>query len=192
MLRTETEAGSRRPPETPRSTSTDLALIASFAALIAVLGIVPPIAVGLPVPITLQTMGVMLAGLILGPRRGALAVVVLLALVAVGLPLLSGGRGGLGVFAGPSAGYLVGFVLGAYVTGWVREHLETRLPFPLAAFTAAVVGGIGAVYLVGIPVLVWRTGADPVAGLVFLPGDLIKAVLATLVAVGVRRALPDR
>ena len=191
MLRTETEAGSGRRPATSRSTSADLARVAAFAALIAVLGIVPPIVVGLPVPITLQTMGVMLAGLILGPRRGALAVVILLALVAVGLPLLSGGRGGLGVFAGPSAGYLLGFVLGAYVTGWVRERLETRVPFPLAAFTAAVVGGIGAVYLVGIPVLTWRTGADPLAGLVFLPGDLVKAVLATLVAVGVRRALPD-
>ena len=191
MLRTETEAGSGRRPATSRSTSADLARVAALAALIAVLGIVPPIVVGLPVPITLQTMGVMLAGLILGPRRGALAVVILLALVAVGLPLLSGGRGGLGVFAGPSAGYLLGFVLGAYVTGWVRERLETRVPFPLAAFTAAVVGGIGAVYLVGIPVLTWRTGADPLAGLVFLPGDLVKAVLATLVAVGVRRALPD-
>lgn len=192
MLRTETPTGSRRDAVTTRSTSADLALIASFAALIAVLGIVPPVAVGLPVPVTLQTMGVMLAGLILGPRRGALAVIVLLALVAVGFPLLSGGRGGLGVFAGPSAGYLVGFVLGAYVTGWVREHLETRLPFAAAALIAAVVGGIGAVYLVGIPVLMWRTGADPVAALVFLPGDLVKAVLATLVAVGVRRALPDR
>lgn len=174
------------------STSTDLALIASFAALIGVLGIVPPIMVGLPVPITLQTMGVMLAGLILGARRGALAVLVFLALVAVGLPLLSGGRGGLGVFAGPSAGYLVGFVLGAYVTGWVMERLANRVHLVAAALTAAVVGGIAAVYLFGIPVLVWRTGADPLASLVFLPGDLLKAALATAVAVGVRRALPQR
>lgn len=176
----------------PRSTSTDLALIACFAALIAVLGIVPPIAVGLPVPITLQTMGVMLAGLVLGARRGALSVLVLLVLVAVGLPLLSGGRGGLGVFAGPSAGYLVGFVLGAYVTGWVRERLEGKVPLVGASLTAAVVGGIGAVYLVGVPVLLWRTGAHPLASFAFLPGDLIKAGLATVVAVGVRRALPDR
>ena len=175
-----------------RSTSSDLALIACFAALIAVLGLVPPVAVGLPVPITLQTMGVMLAGLILGARRGALSVLVLLVLVAVGLPLLSGGRGGLGVFAGPSAGYLVGFVLGAYVTGWIRERLEGKVPLLGAALTAAVVGGIGAVYLIGVPVLVWRTGADPLASLVFLPGDLVKAGLATVVAVGVRRALPDR
>jgi biotin transport system substrate-specific component len=129
---------------------------------------------------------------VLGARRGALAVVVFLVLVAVGLPLLSGGRGGLGVFAGPSAGYLAGFVLGAYVTGWVRERLDGRLPATVAALTAAVVGGIGAVYLIGVPVLLWRTEADPLAALVFLPGDLLKAVLAAVVAVGVRRALPDR
>lgn len=189
MLRTRPRTDEAAPA---RSTSTDLALVASFAALIAVLGIVPPVAVGLPVPVTLQTMGVMLAGLVLGARRGALAVVVFLVLVAVGLPLLSGGRGGLGVFAGPSAGYLAGFVLGAWVTGWLRERLEARLPLAVACLAAAVVGGIGAVYVLGVPVLLWRTGADPLAALVFVPGDLLKAVLATLVAVGVRRALPDR
>ena len=189
MLRTHAQA---RSSTAPRSTSADLALVASFAALIAVLGIVPPVAVGLPVPVTLQTMGVMLAGLVLGARRGALSVLVFLVLVAAGLPLLSGGRGGLGVFAGPSAGYLAGFVLGAYVTGWVRVRLEGRLPVALACLTAAVVGGIGAVYLLGVPVLLWRTGADPLASLVFVPGDVLKAVLATLVAVGVRRALPER
>lgn len=66
------------------------------------------------------------------------------------------------------------------------------MPQVAAFFTAAVVGGIGAVYLLGVPVLVWRTGANPLASLVFLPGDLIKAALATAVAVGVRRALPER
>ena len=175
-----------------RSTSTDIALIAAFAALIAVLGIVPPIAIGLAVPITLQTMGIMLAGLVLGSRRGALAVLVFCILVLAGLPLLSGGRGGLGVLAGPSAGYFVGFVLGAFVTGWVMERLVGKVHVIAAAFTAAVVGGIAAVYLLGIPVLVWRTDSTALAGLAFLPGDLIKAVLATMVAVGVRRALPER
>lgn len=189
MMRTESD---QRTAVRPRSTSTDLALIASFAALIAVLGIVPPIAIGLPVPITLQTMGVMLAGLILGARRGALAVLVFLALVAVGLPLLSGGRGGLGVFAGPSAGYLVGFVAGAFATGWIMERLAGRVHLIAAALTAAVVGGIAVVYAFGIPVLVWRTDSTALAGLAFVPGDLIKAALATAVTVGVHRALPQR
>src|ERR1039458_3857102 len=85
--------------------SRDLALVASFAALIAVLGLPGGIPVfGNAVPVPLQALGVMLAGLVLGWRRGALSVVVLLVLVAAGLPLLSGGRGGLGGFAGPRVG----------------------------------------------------------------------------------------
>ncbi|MFN7599597.1 MAG: biotin transporter BioY, partial [Cereibacter sp.] len=78
--------------------------IALFAALIAVLGLVPQITLAVGVPITAQSLGIMLCGTVLGARRGALAVVLFLVLVAAGLPLLSGGRGGLGVFAGPSAG----------------------------------------------------------------------------------------
>ena len=96
----------------------DAARVAMFAALIAVLGIPGAVPLfGNAVPVTLQTLGVMLAGAILGAWRGALSVLVLLALAATGLPLLAGGRGGLGAFAGPSAGYLIGFVAGAIVVG---------------------------------------------------------------------------
>ena len=77
----------------------DLAYIALFAAIIAVLGTLPAINIG-PVPITAQTLGVMLAGSVLGARRGFLAVLLFLVLVAIGLPLLSSGAGGLSVFAG--------------------------------------------------------------------------------------------
>jgi len=96
----------------------DLARIAVFAALIVVLGTVTiPIPGG--VPITAQTLGVMLAGAVLGPRRAPLAVVLVLVLAAVGLPVLAGGRGGLGVFVGPTAGYLLGWVVGAVVIGLI-------------------------------------------------------------------------
>lgn len=173
----------------------DIALVATFAALIAVLALPGQLFLfGNSVPITLQTLGVMLAGSILGWKRGLLAVLVLLAMIAVGLPVAAGGRGGLAVFAGPSAGYLVGFALGAAVTGWL---VERRLPrYPIAwGFAANVIGGIGAVYLVGIPVQAAVTGtsgllAVAVASLVFLPGDLLKAVVATAVAAGVHRGYP--
>lgn len=175
--------------------SRDLALVASFAALIAVLGL--PGAITMPgnmVPITLQSMGVMLAGSILGWKRGAAAVVLLLVLVAAGLPLLSGGRGGLAVFFGPSAGYLFGFVLGAAVIGWL---VEQRLPaYPLWwGGLANVVGGIGAVYLIGIPVQAAVLGtsglvATAISSALFLPGDLIKVVIATAVASAVHRGYP--
>ena len=174
-----------------RLSSRDLALVASFAALIAVMGLTP--AFGGGVPITLQSMGVMLAGSILGWKRGALSVIVLLVLVAAGLPLLSGGRGGLGVFAGPSVGYLIGWVFGAAVIGWL---VQQRLPaYPLWwGGLANVVGGIGVVYLVGIPVQAALTDTSVLVAattsLVFLPGDALKVVFATVVASAVHRGYP--
>lgn len=186
------------PSPSRRLVSRDLALIALFAALIAALGLAGPLYLfGNGVPITAQVLGVMLAGSILGARRGALAVLVLLALVAAGLPLLAGGRGGLGVFVGLSAGYLVGWPLGAFVTGWLTERTVARgrtYSVPLG-LVANVIGGIGVVYAIGIPVQAWvghTTGlvATAVAAAVFLPGDLIKATIATLVAKGVHTGYP--
>ncbi|MEO3868322.1 biotin transporter BioY [Nonomuraea sp. B12E4] len=173
----------------------DLARVAVFAALIAVLGLPGSLNVlGNAVPITLQTLGVMLAGAILGTWRAALAVAVLLVLVAAGLPLLSGGRGGLGVLVGPSAGFLLGWVPGAAVTGWLVERAG-RDPGLVRLVVACVVGGIGVIYLVGIPVQAAVTGVSlgktALLSMVFLPGDAIKAVLASLVARGTQRAYPD-
>ena len=180
---------------THRSPSRDLALIASFAALVAVLGVPGSLSLfGNAVPITVQTLGVMVAGSVLGWRRAFLALLVFLALVAAGLPLLAGGRGGLGVFAGASAGYLLAWPLGAAATGWL---VQRRLPaYPVWwGLVANVVGGIGVVYLIGIPVQAAVTGtssvlATAVAAAVFLPGDAAKAVIATLVASGVHRGYP--
>ena len=177
-----------------RLSSRDLALVASFAALIAVLGLPGGIQVfGNAVPVTLQTLGIMLAGSILGWKRASLSVLVLLVLVAAGLPLLSGGRGGLAVFVGPSAGYLVGWVLGAAVIGWL---VQTRLPaYPMWwGALANVAGGIGVVYLVGILVQAAVTGTSVLAAatlsLVFVPGDALKVVIATAVASAVHRGYP--
>nr|WP_090931421.1 biotin transporter BioY [Nonomuraea jiangxiensis] len=173
----------------------DLARVAVFAALIAVLGLPGSFNVlGNAVPITLQTLGVMLAGAILGTWRAALAVVVLLVLVIAGLPLLSGGRGGLGVLAGPSAGFLLGWIAGAAVTGWLVERAG-RSPSFVQLLVACVVGGIGVVYLFGIPVQAAVTGVSlgntAWLTMIFLPGDAVKAVLASLVARGTQRAYPD-
>lgn len=178
-----------------RMSSADLARVVTFTGLIAALGLVPAIAVpGLAVPVTAQTLGVMLAGSILGPRRGALSVAVFVALVALGLPLLSGGRGGLGVFAGPSAGYLIGWIPGAYVVGWLVARRPTPVGF-VAALVANLVGGVAVVYAVGVPVQAWRTDTPLLVALgqaaVFLPGDLVKAVIAAAVTRGVHRAAPD-
>jgi biotin transport system substrate-specific component len=184
-----------RPRRAARLTSRDLALVASFAALIAALGLPGSLYLfGGAVPITLQTLGIMLAASVLGARRGTLAVLVLIALVAAGLPLLSGGRGGLGVFVSPTAGYVLGFIPGAFVTGWLVDRLLPRYPV-WWGLAANVVGGIVVVYLVGVPVLHAVTGigwseALLTGALVFLPGDAVKAIVATVVAAGVHRGYP--
>ena len=166
--------------------------IALFAALIAVLGLVPKIDLAAGVPITAQSLGIMLCGTVLGARRGALAVLLFLALVAAGLPLLSGGRGGLGVFAGPSVGYLVGFPIAAFVTGWLMER--TTLSTGLAAGAASVIGGIGVLYVFGIGGMALMLGVTPTEaaflGMAFLPGDIVKAVLAGMVTQSLARMRP--
>jgi biotin transport system substrate-specific component len=169
-----------------------LAHIALFAALIAVLGLVPKIELIGGVPITAQSMGIMLCGTVLGAKRGALAVLLFLGLVAVGLPLLAGGRGGLGVFAGPSVGYLVGFPIAAFVAGLITERWSA--PVGIAAFAGAVIGGIVVLYAFGIPGMALILGKSlPEATLLatpFLPGDLIKAALAALVTRGIAQMRP--
>lgn len=176
--------------ESSRPLGADLARIAVFAALIVVLGtVVVPIPGG--VPITAQTLGVMLAGLVLGARRAPLAILVVLALAAAGLPVLAGGRGGLASFMGPTAGYMLGWVVGAIVIGLIAH--SGRFTWWRSAI-AVVVGGILVVYLFGIPVqaLVMGLPIGPTAlsSLAFLPGDLAKATVAVLLAVALRRAYP--
>ncbi|WP_396191334.1 biotin transporter BioY [Cellulosimicrobium cellulans] len=171
----------------------DAARVATFAALIAALGMPGSIALfGNAVPITLQTLGVMLAGAILGAWRGALAVATFLALAAAGLPVLAGGRGGLGAFVGPSAGYLVGFLVGAAVVGWLVDRL--RRVTLVGVLVACLVGGVAGVYAFGVPVQSLVTGV-PLAttaqlSLAFVPGDVLKALAAAAITVGVVRSYP--
>lgn len=177
-------------PSAPVLGYADLVRIALFAALIAVLGLVPkfdlPFTAG--VPITAQTLGVMLAGLMLGPRNAALSVLLLIFVVALGAPVLSGGRGGLGVFVGPTVGFLLGWIFGAWACGAIHQLLLQRLPAQpfIAGFVACVAGGIVVIYACGIPGLMLITGMPfakaATAALVFVPGDLIKSALAAWVA----------
>ena len=170
----------------------NVTLIALFAALIAVLGLVPKIDLVSGVPITAQSLGVMLCGTVLGARRGALAVLLFVFLVALGLPLLAGGRGGLGVFAGPSVGYIIGFPFAAFVAGWVTEQWRSGVGLP--AFAGAILGGIVVLYAFGIPGMALVLGKSlPEAMLLaapFLAGDIIKAGLAGLITSGIAKVRP--
>ena len=174
--------------------TSSLVRIALFAALIAVLGLIPridiPFAAG--VPITAQTLGVMLAGLLLGPRLGALAVLLFLFAVALGAPVLSGGRGGLGVFFSPTVGFLVGWVMGAWACGWIFAALMRATSRRLiSALLACWLGGIAVIYLPGILGLAMVAGMPvqkaALAALAFLPGDILKSILAAWIVTRLQR-----
>lgn len=177
----------------------DLVLVALFAAIIVAMGLMPPITLGfLPVPITLQTLGVMLAGVMLGPVRGGLAAALVVLLVIIGLPVLAGGRGGFGVVLGPTGGFLIGWIPGAILTGWITLRFTRAGAWDgrdlAVAFAACIAGGIGAIYALGIPWLAFVTemglARAAIGSAAFLPGDTLKAIVAVLVARGVQRAYP--
>jgi biotin transport system substrate-specific component len=173
----------------------DLTYVALFAALIAVLGLVPAIAVLPGLSITAQSMGVMLAGTVLGARRGFLATLLFVVVMSAGLPVwasAAGPVGGLALYATPKVGFIVGFPFASFACGLVMERW--RAPVGIAAFAGAVIGGMGVLYAFGIPGMAWGLGKSlreaSVIALSFIPGDLIKAVLTALVTQAVARARP--
>lgn len=172
----------------------NIAQIALFAAVIAAMGLIPPIMLGFGVPISAQTMGVTLAGAVLGAKRGAAAAGLFILLVALGLPLLAGGRGGLGVFASPTGGFALGFPVAAFFTGLFVERLRLR-PIWLSVMIGTVFGGIVMLYplgALGLARATDRSFAEALAMLVvFIPGDLIKAVLSGLLVQSLARARPQ-
>ena len=161
-----------------------IVLVSLFAAVIAVLGLAPKVMLASGVPITAQSMGIMLCGTVLGAKRGTLAVLLFIALTALGLPLLSGGRGGLGIFASPSVGFIVGFPLAAYVAGLITTKLKMVNIF-YSSLLGAIMGGIFVLYvpgIIGMSIILGKSISEAmVIALIYLPGDLIKAFLcATL------------
>ncbi len=190
----ESPAGALPTPAVHVTPAADVALVATFGALLAVCSLTS-ITIGLvPVPITLQTFGVLLAGAVLGARRGALATLLYVAVGLAGVPVFAQGAAGLGVLATPSVGYLLAFPLVAWLVGRIVEqirHPRRRLLGTLAATLAATV----VLYLIGVPVMAWRAGVPVTTAiawnLAFIPLDLVKAVLAAVVGAAVHRAFPD-
>jgi len=157
------------------------ALTAAFAQVSVPLG---------PVPFTLQTAGVFLAGLLLGPVWGGLALVLYLLVGVAGAPVFSGGSAGLGVVTGPTGGFLVSFpVAAALIGGIVHRQVEPASPdqVNIGLAVVALLVGLVTVYAIGVPWFaevqdVSLAKANSQAGLKFVPGDLLKAgaVLALL------------
>ncbi len=179
------------------STMMDIALIAIFAALITAFSLLPAINLSIsPVPITLQTFAICLAGMVLGPYRGALAVLLYLFVGFAGLPVFAGWKSGIAVLSGPSAGYLISFPLVALVVG-LLSHWSLRRGLATAVATFVVAGIIGSLLvchplgIIGMKVNLGLSWAAAVkVDLPFIIGDLLKAVLAAVVAVPVHKVFP--
>ncbi|WP_077328793.1 biotin transporter BioY [Virgibacillus siamensis] len=168
--------------------------ISLFAAMIGVLGFFPPITLPLiPVPITLQTLGVMLAGGVLGARRGGLSLLLFILLIVIGLPLLSGGRGGIGPLIGPSGGYILSWPLAAWTIGYLMEKNWHSLNLGKVVLFN-MIGGIFIVYFFGVTYLSFvgnlSWGAAAISSLIFLPGDLTKAVVSGFIAIKISKTYP--
>lgn len=168
--------------------------VSMFAAIMCALGFLPPIPIPFsPVPITAQTLGVMLAGGILGARLGGLSLVIFLAIVAVGAPVLSGGRGGFAVLMGPSAGYLWSWPIAAFLIGLLTENMWKGLSI-WKAFFINILGGVIVVYLIGVPVVAMVTnisiGKAALSALAYIPGDLLKAFAAAYITLQMKKVMP--
>jgi biotin transport system substrate-specific component len=144
-----------------------------------------------PVPITLQVLAALLAGLVLGPRLGAISQLEYLALGAAGFPVFAGGKAGVAALAGPTGGYLVGLVALAFVTGFICDRFPRRRQF---GSVLASLAGILAIYVIGAGWLaVWMSvvsgnGQIPSFSTVFAAGvapfiliDLVKVGICSLV-----------
>ncbi len=159
----------------------DVVLILAGSAVIALasqLAVYLPIS---PVPITGQTLAVLLVGAMLGRRRGSLSVLTYLAQGAMGLPVFAAGTAGFAHLAGPTGGYLLGFVAAAYIVGLLAEKGWDR--YVVSTVLAMVLGTI-AIYLAGLAWLSVYVGTDMVLqfGLYpFAAGAVIKIAVASLV-----------
>jgi len=162
----------------------DVTVSAVFSVLTAIgawISIPLPIS---PVPFTLQVFFVLLSGAVLGGRLGALAQMIYLLLGLIGLPVFAGGESGPGVLVGPTGGYLLGFVVAAYLTGRIAEGERFS---SLIRMILGSLSGLVPIYLFGeIGLWVWLRSSLPVLlmfGVIpFLPADVIKAIMAAYIA----------
>lgn len=141
-----------------------------------------------PVPVTMQTLFVILAGALLGGYLGALSQVVYILLGVIGLPVFSGGKAGFGVLIGPTGGYLIGFVVGALVIG---KLTSLKRDPGLLWLMGSMLAGVAIIYTLGIAQLMLVAKLDFIKAISVgllppLPGDIIKIVVAAFICRKIR------
>jgi biotin transport system substrate-specific component len=164
-------------------------VLASLMAALTAVGAYIHVPIG-PVPIVLSTLFSLLSGLLLGSRWGLASMGLYLLVGAIGIPVFAGGKGGFAHFFGPTGGYLFGYVLAAWITGFISEHSRGLLSLDILA---VLVGSL-AIYGLGVPWLKMVTqmswAKTLMVGMVpFLIGDAIKAAVAVVLARSVRPIL---
>jgi len=163
-----------------------MTLVSLFAALTAVGALISiPI---YPVPLTLQTLFTLLAGMTLGSVMGALSQIIYVLLGVVGLPVFAGFKAGIGILFGPTGGFLFGFIFSAYIIGKLIELKKEKNIFYyfLAGFLGIVI-----IYFIGVIQLALVTGigikrALLIGALPFLPGDILKIIAASSITYKLR------
>lgn len=169
----------------------EMALVSMFTALTAG-GAIISIPIG-PLPITLQTLFVLLSGMVLGPILGPLSQIVYIALALIGIPIFTGFSGGLQILLKPSFGFAIGFIFAAYIVGKITFNHTSLKKMWLASLLASIV-----IYLFGLPYMYFILNTImemnlsfshvfKIGCLLFIPGDLAKLLLANLVA---RKTIP--
>ena len=167
-------------------TTRDLIITSLFTSLTVVGGFIS-IPLG-PLPVTLQTLFVVLSGLILGAKLGALSQITYVILGLIGLPIFSGGTGGLTSVVSPTFGFLISFIVAAYVIGKLTEKNKS-----LPRIICSVILGSLIIYVIGVPYFYFIFtnylgksinfyAALKYACIPFIPGDIIKAILAIILA----------
>jgi biotin transport system substrate-specific component len=164
--------------------------VSLFTALTIVLSLITIPLPFTPVPVTGQTIAVILSGALLGSRLGPLSQVLYMLIGIVGIPVFSGGRGGPGIIIGPTGGFIWGFILTSYVIGKITEVGYTKLQkhSTIVLISAFLIGGIGILYTVGVTQLaivlqLTIPEAIVVGFLPFIPGDLFKIVIASTIGI---------
>lgn len=142
-----------------------------------------------PLPITLQTLFTGLAGILFGGYTAALSQIIYVLLGVIGLPVFAGGKAGLGTLLGPSGGYLIGFIAGAYIIGRIVESNENP---GLIRILVALVSGTLVIYILGTIQLAIVTKFSLVKSLMvgvvpFLPGDALKIAISAWLGIKLRR-----
>ncbi|MEJ6019525.1 biotin transporter BioY [Corynebacterium sp. H113] len=178
----------------------DIAMVATFAALIIVLGGVSIPIGSAGVPIVLQNMGIALAAMLLGWKLGGLSTLLFLGVGLFNVPNMAGWKPLLAALPGPTVGYIVGYAIAAFVVGAIAQTAPRNKPARVGVFVFAGIVGVAIQYLCGAAGLVARVGLTYTDALIsnapYVPGDLLKVVMAALIATAVLQAfpalLPDR